>query len=85
MTDTRREYNRLYKQSRRDQDPVYERIVSSNNSKLTTLRKKGKIACEIYSPNLKEIEKAYSTLKILLRDKPEVLFEVTEKIQNILR
>ena len=85
MSDNRREYNRLYKQSRRDKDPIYERVVSSNNSKLTHLRKKGlSPSPEIYTPNLKEIEKAYATLKILLRDKPDTLLEVTEKIREII-
>lgn len=88
----RREYNRLYKQSRREKDPIYERVVSSNNSKLTHLRRRLKddieeapdSVIEIYTPNLNEIEKAYATLKILLRDKPDTLLEVTEKIRTII-
>ena len=80
----RREYNRLYKQTRKLQDPEFEKLVSSNNCKLTNLRRKGIVEgrVDIIYPSLLEIEKAIRAIKTLLRDKPEAVLEAKATINS---
>lgn len=82
----RREYNRMYKQIRKIQDPEFEKTVSSNNCKLTNLRRKGLIEgrVDIIYPSLLEIERAITAIKILLRDKPDALLEAKATINSYL-
>jgi hypothetical protein len=80
----RTEYNRTYKRARRELYPEFEKARGSNNSRLSTLRKKGLIVgtVDITTPNLMDIETALNCIKVLLKDNPEKLLETKNTIIN---